>query len=681
MVVHAGIETGLAVFGKGVGSHCQNRQLGLAGQAADQARRLEPAHDRHLDIHQDQREILGLHAFERFRTVRREFDAEPGEDQQFLGDFLVDRFVLDEQHAAPGMGLRNLFLKRDGRHAAACGDGRRLAFGEPGREPEQAAAPDTAFDTDIAAHQLGEVAIDRQAEAGTAVTPGDRTVGLGEGLEKLRLLLGSHADALVTHFEAEQHMAAFVTVDAGAQDNFTVLGKLDGIADEIEQGLTDAHRVTPQQGRHGRANRSAQDEALAQGALFEHGKRLRHDLAGRKLALLERQTTGFDLRQVEDVVDDIEQVARRIADLGQPVLRLGIADITAQQMGQADDGIHRRADFMAHVGEEGTLRPARRLGCLLGFGQFGGTRLDERLEMVAVMFELGLDPLARGDVGRDAAQRVDRAVRLAQRHLDRQVGAGDVAVGRRIDFLLDHPLAVFNDAPVVALDIGARRGIEEARIVVPDDLGQRLAEQFAYRAIGVLVAVVGTLDVDVGLDAVENDAEAVLVLAQGVFRLLALGDVFLDREIVDGLAGGIEDRRDRRLFPEQGTVLAPVVENAVPGLTGGNRRPQRLLFGDAHLFRTEQPGIAADHFAAAVAGQLLEFGVNVLDPAAGIGNHDRGRALLDGTRQDPQLVGLPAQGFLMQAVLPVIADEKLVRPAREKDGTEQADAQCPQADQ
>ena len=56
------------------------------------------------------------------------------------------------------------------------------------REVERAAVSLLALDPDAAAHQLDQALRDRQAEAGAAVLPGRRAVGLGELLEDQRLL-------------------------------------------------------------------------------------------------------------------------------------------------------------------------------------------------------------------------------------------------------------------------------------------------------------------------------------------------------------------------------------------------------------------------------------------------------------------------------------------------------------
>ena len=83
-----------------------------------------------------------------------------------------------------------------------------------------------------------------------------------------------------------------------------------------------------------------------------------------KAAALQLEPPGLDLGEVEDVVDDAQQrVAARADDLGELALLGGQLGVE-QQAGHADDGVHRRADLVAHRREEGALRLCRRLGLL-----------------------------------------------------------------------------------------------------------------------------------------------------------------------------------------------------------------------------------------------------------------------------------------------------------------------------
>ena len=52
-------------------------------------------------------------------------------------------------------------------------------------------------------------------------------------------------------------------------------------------------------------------------------------------------------------------------------------------MGYSDNAIHRRADFVAHVGQEGAFRHIGGVGDFLGFDQFLGAFDHHRFELVA----------------------------------------------------------------------------------------------------------------------------------------------------------------------------------------------------------------------------------------------------------------------------------------------------------
>ena len=53
-------------------------------------------------------------------------------------------------------------------------------------------------------------------------------------------------------------------------------------------------------------------------------------------------------------------------------------------MRHADDGVHRRADFMRHVGEEIRLELGRFLCHLLGAMQFGDVTIDTRSQQLTI---------------------------------------------------------------------------------------------------------------------------------------------------------------------------------------------------------------------------------------------------------------------------------------------------------
>ena len=98
---------------------------------------------------------------------------------------------------------------------------------------------------------------------------------------------------------------------------------------------------------------------------------------------VDAQLPRLDAGEVENVVEDPQQTAARRADASQHVALARAPGLVLQQLGQAQHGIERRADLVAHVGEE------------FGLGAVGGLRPHQgRLEPLAIaaqLFHLLLD--------------------------------------------------------------------------------------------------------------------------------------------------------------------------------------------------------------------------------------------------------------------------------------------------
>jgi len=68
--------------------------------------------------------------------------------------------------------------------------------------------------------------------------------------------------------------------------------------------------------------------------------------------LFDRELAGFDLGEIEDIVEDAQQGYPGIADLADVVMLLGGEVGIQSKGGEADDGIERRAQLVAHAGKE-----------------------------------------------------------------------------------------------------------------------------------------------------------------------------------------------------------------------------------------------------------------------------------------------------------------------------------------
>ena len=133
------------------------------------------------------------------------------------------------------------------------------------------------------------------------------------------------------------------------------------------------------------------------------GRRAGHDLLQDLAAVhgleLELDVAGLDLGQIEQVVDDRQQVlAVRLHGLELLPLLGGqrTAEPHQDRPGEPEHGVERRAQLVAHAGEEPVLRLARRL------------QLEVRL------LQLQLEALALGDVpdGGDRELRLSSGLRL-----------------------------------------------------------------------------------------------------------------------------------------------------------------------------------------------------------------------------------------------------------------------------
>ena len=225
--------------------------------------------------------------------------------------------------------------------------------------------------------EVGEGPHERQAEAGALMAPAHRSRYLAEGLERLRDVLRRHADAGVGDDEFEP--ARGVIGDRG-RDRAAFGRELDGVGDEIEQDLAD-RAVVADERRLGRAHVERHREGSAFGALAHEMQQLVGERPQIELLLDDLDVAGLDLRQVEEVADDVQEMLAAGVDVARIfgiARRDGAEQARHDRLGIADDGVERRPELVAHVGEEIRLGPARRLGrflrgdgVLLGLAQLG----------------------------------------------------------------------------------------------------------------------------------------------------------------------------------------------------------------------------------------------------------------------------------------------------------------------
>ncbi len=90
-----------------------------------------------------------------------------------------------------------------------------------------------------------------------------------------------------------------------------------------------------------------------------------------ELLFVQFNLARLDLGVIENIVDDAQQRMGRVVDQRHILALLGGELSIQAELGHAENAVHRRADFVAHIGKKNTLRLVR--------GPRGGQRLQRKL--------------------------------------------------------------------------------------------------------------------------------------------------------------------------------------------------------------------------------------------------------------------------------------------------------------
>ena len=204
-----------------------------------------------------------------------------------------------------------------------------------------------------------------------------------EGLEDVRQKLRRHAAAGV----GEDELVVARPLDArGVLDNpqrhrAARRRELHRIAEHVHEHLLQAKPVALYQrmGEPFEFNREGDARFFA--ALREHRLHLESQRSQIHLSHGKHQAPVLDHGEIENLVDQREQMVARQRDLRQAVVHfLRMPLVHARELRHADDGVHRRADIVAHAREEVAL------------GVVGGNRraigvLHGQLELLLALLE------------------------------------------------------------------------------------------------------------------------------------------------------------------------------------------------------------------------------------------------------------------------------------------------------
>ncbi len=225
---------------------------------------------------------------------------------------------------------------------------------------------------DLAAEQPGDLTGDGQPEPRAAVLAAGRAVRLLERLEDDAHLAGRDPDAGVGDGERD-HVGLRVGQRTGLQEllpdrlghvlagrtdhqlDRPGVGELHRVRQQVAQHLQQPLLVGVQRGGQLRGDPYGEVQALLRGQRPESGLHVVDELDERDARRGDVHLARLDLRQVQDVVDQLQQVRAGAVDgLGElHLLRREVAlGVVGEQLGQDQQRVERRAQLVRHVGQE-----------------------------------------------------------------------------------------------------------------------------------------------------------------------------------------------------------------------------------------------------------------------------------------------------------------------------------------
>ena len=177
-----------------------------------------------------------------------------------------------------------------------------VLFGQHQRE--NTAFARFAGHADIAAQQGGQVTGDRQAQARTAVTAIGGAIGLAEGFEDAFLLIRGDTNAGIAHRKGD----ALPRRAGHRQADLALFSELDGVGQQVLEDLLQALAIGKQQGWRALLHVHLEAQFAVHCQRLEHAAQAIHQALDTGIFRAHFQLAGFDLGNIQDVVDQVEQV-------------------------------------------------------------------------------------------------------------------------------------------------------------------------------------------------------------------------------------------------------------------------------------------------------------------------------------------------------------------------------------
>ena len=221
-----------------------------------------------------------------------------------------------------------------------------------------------AVDADLAAHQLHQLVNDAQSQPGPLDIAVLLLVHPPEGVEDIGDILLLHPHAGVLHGVPDPHLVDRLALTPDGEGDRALAGVLHRIVEQVDQNLLDAHLVPAEHAGDGRVHLELELQPLLLGLDPDHVDNLRKERAGLIGDVDDLHLPGFDLRQVQGVVNQRQQQLAGPLDVARVLGHLLRDVLPEDDLVEPDDRVDGRADLVAHAGEEVVFRPVELLDLL-----------------------------------------------------------------------------------------------------------------------------------------------------------------------------------------------------------------------------------------------------------------------------------------------------------------------------
>ena len=227
----------------------------------------------------------------------------------------------------------------------------------------------STFQPDATAHHLDKLICDRQTEPGSAELSSRRTVDLSKRVKDRFRRFRRNSNAGIADLKVQCDRRICLRGDCDLNDDFTLLGKLDGVSDEVRQGLHEPPRIGDDCSRYARRDSINEFQSLLLSPHCQSSNGCFELFPNIEPGRDEPEPSGLDSREIQDVIDDRQQVVRGCLDQSQ-VFALNRRQFRIQnQFRHAKNSVERRTQLVAHVRQKLRLVSTAVLGRLKCAGQ------------------------------------------------------------------------------------------------------------------------------------------------------------------------------------------------------------------------------------------------------------------------------------------------------------------------